>query len=211
MLNSQTRHRPWLFCFFILIYISPTAVFSQPKGNIQKSTASTPYQQKDTVYWIVNFEQFRDALYQKNKAKTKLFFDFPIDTDSGELWYVALGGFANAADVATTSRDFTVKELDKYYDNIFPAALIRGFLKIRMKELYANGYSESPEWKKDQTTYQLRATYDQKARIIELNLSTHSAVKVSANEWDSIESNLIYRFSIRPNGHIKFQQLFIAG
>jgi hypothetical protein len=211
MLNSQTRHRPYLFCFFNLIYFFPTAVFSQHIGNIQKTKASTPYQQKDTANWVVNFEQFRDALYQKNKAKTKLFFDFPIDTDSGELWYVALGGLANAADVATTSRDFTAKDLDKYYENIFPAALIKGFLKIRMKELYAKGYSESPEWKKDQTTYQLRATYDQKARIIELNLSTHSAVKVSANETDPVESNLVYRFSIRPNGHIKFRQLFIAG
>jgi hypothetical protein len=202
---------PLPFFFLIFIFFSPTTAFSQLQGTKQKSTASTPFQQKDTVYWVVNFEQFRDAIYHKNKAKTKQFFDFPIDTDGTELWYVALNGLSQSADVATTSKFFTAKDLDKYFANIFPAELVKGFLKIKMKELYTNGHSESPEWKKDQITYQLSATYDQKTSLIELNLSIHSAVKVSANEWDPIESNLIYRFSVSPNGHIKFRQLFIAG
>lgn len=186
-------------------------MFSQQKASIQKTTTSKPYQQKDTVCWVVNFEQFRDALYQKNKAKTKVFFDFPIDAEHGELWDVALNGFSDSADIAATSRNFTSKDLDKYYTNIFPAELVKGFLKVKMKELYTSGYSESPEWKKDDTTYQLRATYGPKTRLIELNLSFHSAVKVSSNEWDSIESNLIYQFAIGTNGHIKFRRIFIAG
>jgi hypothetical protein len=211
LLNPQKDHMPLLFYFFISMIYLPSAVFSQQKRNKQESTASTPYQQKDTVYWVVNFEQFRDALYHRNNAKTKQFFDFPIDTEGTELWYVALNGFSYSADVATYSKYFTAKDPDKHFGNVFPAVFINGFLKIKMKELYKNGHSESPEWEKEQTTYKLSATYDQKNSLIELNLSIRSGVKVSANEWDPIESNLIYRFSVRPKGHIKFRQLFVAG
>jgi hypothetical protein len=160
---------------------------------------------------VVNFEQFRDAIYQRNKAKAKAFFDFPMDTADGELWYLALGGFSNATDVAATSKYFTAKDLDRYFDHVFPSELVKGFLKVKIKELYNTGHSESPEWKKDQKTYQLRARYDRESSEIELNLSIHSAVKVSENEFDPIESNLIYKFSIRPNGHIKFLNCFLAG
>jgi hypothetical protein len=160
---------------------------------------------------VVNFEQFRDAIYQRNKAKAKAFFDFPMDTADGELWYLALGGFSNATDVAATSKYFTAKDLDRYFDHVFPSDLVKGFLKVKIKELYNTGHSESPEWKKDQKTYQLRARYDRESSEIELNLSIHSAVEVSENEFDPIESNLIYKFSIRPNGHIKFLNCFLAG
>ncbi|MFN5476677.1 MAG: hypothetical protein ACK484_08830 [Sphingobacteriales bacterium] len=197
--------------FFILIIFSPITALSQKKATDQKSRASLPYHQTDTVYWVVNFEQFRDAIYQRNKAKAKAFFDFPMDTADGELWYLALGGFSNATDVAATSKYFTAKDLDRYFDHVFPSDLVKGFLKVKIKELYNTGHSESPEWKKDQKTYQLRARYDRESSEIELNLSIHSAVEVSENEFDPIESNLIYKFSIRPNGHIKFLNCFLAG
>jgi len=151
---------------FILIIFSPITALSQEKATDQKSGASLPYQQRDTVYWVVNFEQFRDAIYQRNKAKAKAFFDFPIDTADGELWYLALGGSSNSTDVAATSKYFTAKDLNRNFENIFPSALVKGFLKVKMKELYTTGHSESPEWKKDQSTYHIRATYDRKTKVI---------------------------------------------
>ena len=211
LLNPQKGHMPLPVYFFILVYFLPNAVFSQQKETNQKSIPSTKYKQKDTVYWVVNFEQFRDALYHRNNAKTKRFFDFPIDTEGTELWYVALNGFSQSEDLATSSKYFTAKDLDKHFGNVFPAVFVDGFLKIKMKELYANGHSESPEWIKEQTTYKLSATYDKENSLIELNLYIRSGEKVSAYEWDPIETNLVYRFSVSPNGHIKFRQLFVAG
>jgi hypothetical protein len=197
----------YLSCVLACLCMEVAAQDSKPHSQDLR----TQYTQKDTSYWVVNFEQFRDALYHRNKAKAKLFFDFPIGTENGELWYMALGENAQIKDTAASLTVFTAKDFERYFDKIFPKELVQGFLKIKLKELYSKGQYETAIWKVKGAKYKLYASYDPSGKTVELNLSVHTAVQISTNEYDTSESNYIYRFTILPNGNIKFRDFFIAG
>ena len=171
------------------------------------------FKQKDTSNWVYNFRQLREALYQREKSKAKVFFDFPFMNQGNEIWYVAYSGDEKAMDkIGTTEKPFTEKDFDKYFDKIFSRQFIKCLLAIKTDELYKNGTSESPELKDSATTYVLYATYNKPDRTIELNLATKTSYKVQdSDEYDMGESNFIYYFQILDNRHIKFKKLLIAG
>lgn len=170
------------------------------------------FKQKDTLYWVDNFRQLRDALYQSDKSKAKAFFDFPFVNEGNEIWYLAYSDDNKALDkLGTTAKPFSGDDFDKYFHKIFSRQLIKCFLRIKTDELYKNGKSESPKLKDSSTTYILYATYKKTDRTIELNLATKTPYKISDTEYETGESNFIYYLQILPNGHIKFKKVLIAG
>jgi hypothetical protein len=54
-------------------------------------------------------------------------------------------------------------------------------------------------------------TYDKTAGTIELNLSINTPYKISATEYEEVESSYIYLFEVLKNEHIKFRKVLIAG
>lgn len=170
------------------------------------------FEQKDTIYWIENFRQFRDALYKGNKLKAKAFINFPFVQEGNEIWYLASRQNEEAINkIDQDPKPFTERDFDKYFDEIFPKTLVKCFLKIKMDELYKKGETESPEIKQGNSTYKLHATFDKKNSTVELNLSAKTAYNISATEYEVVESNFIYRLQILKNGHLNLKAIFIAG
>ena len=189
-----------------------TAAQTKPAIPVNDSS-NIEFKQKDTSYWVYNFRQLRDALYQSERSKAKVFFDFPFINQGNEIWYVAYGGNEKAIEkIGKTEKPFTERDFDKYFDKIFPRQFIKCLLAIKADELYKTGTSESPELKDSTTTYVLYAIYNNIDRTIELNLATKTSYKVQdSDEYDMGESNFIYYFQVLDNGHIKFKKLLIAG
>jgi hypothetical protein len=203
-----------LFSTLLLGVFSLTAIAqTKPKPNAGNTAAvNKQFKQKDTSYWVDNFRQFRDALYQADKPKAKVFFDFPFNNETNEIWYLAYAGNDEAIDkLSATVKPLTEKDFDKYFSKIFSPELIKCLLPIKTDELYKKGESESPELKSGSTTYKLYVTYTKADSTIELNLATKTSYKISATEYETSESNYIYYFQVLPNGHVKFKKLLIAG
>ena len=208
----MTRAKLVTALFFLTFSLSAFAQKKQKASSIIHGSPGIQFKQKDTSYWIENFRQFREALYQRNISKAKSFFDFPIKNESNDIWYLAFSDNGKASDsLGNNVKPFTEHDFDKYFDKIFSKDLIKCFLKIKMNELYKTGKSESPEFKDSSTSYKLYVTYDHTDKILELNLATRTNYKISDTEYEAGESNFIYQFQVLKNGHIKFKRLLIAG
>ena len=185
---------------------------SQTNLKLDSTKTLVQFKQKDTIYWVDNFRQFRDALYKNDKSKVKEFLDLPFKNDGNDIWYIAYSDNEKATDKLDENvKPFTDNDFDKYFDKIFTKQLIKCFLKIKTDELYENGKSESPEIKDSLTTYKLYVIFDKTDKTIELNLATKTPYKISDTEYEAGESNFIYRFKILKNGHVKLTRILIAG
>ena len=157
----------------------------------------------DTVSWIDDFKNFRDAVYQRQKQKVKTYFSFPLKEEQNELWYLVKG------ENATGKTSFTEKDFDVYYDKIFPPAFVKTLLRIKSSDLYSKGEAESPELKEGDTQfYRMFATFDKAENILSLNLAYNIYYR-DAEEWG--EHNAIYSFLVLPNGRLRFQRVNLAG
>lgn len=156
--------------------------------------------------WIENFRIFRDAVYQKNKEKVKLFFDFPVMNTNNEIWYLVNDSSISDPDKI---RPFTEKNFDWYYDKLFPEDFIKAMLKIKTEELYKTGEVQTPSLSsKDSVSYVIYATYDKSNNSLSLNMAFNSMLPEGE---DGGEYNVLYFFVILPDGQLKFKEIRIAG
>ena len=59
--------------FILLIFsLAVSAQTSQTNLKVPGSKITVPFRQKDTSYWVDNFRQFRDAIFQRDKTKAKV-------------------------------------------------------------------------------------------------------------------------------------------
>ena len=124
---------------FFIAYLTS---FAQIQSNNADPNGSSTIQfkQKDTSYWVDNFRQFRDAIYQKDKAKAKSFVDFPIMNENNEIWYLAYDQNEKLIEkLPEKIKPFTEQDFDKYFDKIFSKRFINCILKIKTDELYKKG------------------------------------------------------------------------
>ncbi len=171
-----------------------------------------PFQQKDTAYWIDNFRQFRDAVYQKDIGKTKAFFSFPVLREGNEIWYLAYDGNEQQLKALPDKpKPFTEKDLEKYYSKLFPKGFINSLLKVKTDILFSKGSFETPAIKDGAQTFILYADYDKTSRTLTLNLASKTPVDSGNNEVEVGEFNIIYSFNVLPNGHIQFSHVALAG
>lgn len=179
-------------------------------GFAQSPTVSTaskaPFTQKDTNYWIDNFRQLRDAIYQKNITKTKAFFEFPVAYEGNEIWYVAAPNLTVSSDKI---KPFTEKDFTKYYHQLFSKGFIKAILKVKTEDLYTKGTHTTPTVTEGSTEYILYSTYDKAEHMLQLNLATKYSLN---NEDDEVgEANFIYYFTVTEKGHLIFSHVVLAG
>jgi hypothetical protein len=179
----------------------------------QENTVTEPNQPgQDTTKWIDNFKEFRDAVYQKDKEKVKQFVDFPIIGEGNGIWYLVYEGVDNKVNSLSDSvKPFTEKDLDKYFDSLFPKRFINCLLKIKSEELWEKGSVSTKEIKSGNTTYVMYATFEKSDSMLSLNLNSNSPFKTDDGEWDSSEFSEIYQFTVLSNGKIKFLRVQLAG
>lgn len=201
--------------FTLLLLGTCLNTVAQTTSTASKATGAdskAPFQQKDTAYWIDNFRQFRDAVYQKDIAKTKAFFSFPVLREGNELWYLAYDGNEQQLKaLPDRPKPFTEKDLEKYYSKLFPKGFINSLLKVKTDILFSKGSVETPAIKEGPQTFILYADYDKASRILTLNLASKTPVDTGNNEDEVGEFNIMYSFKVLPNGHIQFSHVALAG
>lgn len=130
----------------------------------------------------------REAIYQRDKAATKTFFDFPF-TDA-DFWQQA--GLRNLSDKKSP---ITAALFDLYFDKIFTKDFIHAFLKIKTKELYEKGVYKTEEFTDDpEEYYSMEADYDKEKQTIILDFRGHDP-KIE----DGGEDNITFMFKMVDN------------
>lgn len=152
--------------------------------------------------WIDQVKTLRNAIYRRDKETTKTFFTFPYN--NAEFWYIV--GVPNLAE---KEAPVTEKYFDLYFDKIFDKAFITSFLKIKTKDLYEKGSSQTAEFTDDQAEYySMEATFDKAAQTVTLQLSGYN--KKADPEAGGGEYAIFYVFKIQ-SGKLKFDKLLMAG
>ena len=157
---------------------------------------------------IESFKEFRNAIYLKDKVKVKTFFNFPINNENNEIWYLeGIADEKNLKKITDKITPFTETEFDKHYDKIFTTYFVNGILKIKSEILFNTGEYETIELTKNETKYRIYATFDKEKNEIILNLATETPIKLNDGENDLIENaeyNVIYYFKIENGKRRKY-------
>jgi len=198
--------RPMFLFFSLLFCIAASA-------QTQQDIPDTPFTQKDTAYWVYNFRQFRDAVYQNNKEKARAFVDLPITDESNHIWHLAYA-LSSPAIVALGSKakPFTEADFYKYFNKIFEKDFIKCLLKIKTEELYKTGEYTTPTFEDSlaSKSYGMIATWHKPDNTLMLNMLSKTIFKEGEEEWVG-EFAVIYIFEITKKGHIKFKSIALAG
>jgi hypothetical protein len=201
--------------FTLIILVSCSTTFAQTKkANFKADSTKTlaPFKQKDTIYWVENFREFRDAIFQRNKAKAKVFFNFPINDFTQSIKQLVYDEDPETFQKSGNSiYIFTETDFSKYFDKIFPKNFVKSLLKVKTDELYKKGTYEI-KFKEGFTTYTLHVIFDKITNTLELQFNSDTEHKDEKGELlDDSEFSIIYYFEITKQGHIKFKEIRIAG
>ncbi|MBW8683007.1 hypothetical protein [Chitinophaga rhizophila] len=192
-----------LFCF---ITASAQTTFDSP----------TPaFTQKDTSYWIYNFRQFRDAVYQHDIAKARVYIDFPILDESNEIWFLAYGANEKALEkLPDEAKPFTEKDFRQYFSRLFPPYFIKTLLKVKTDELLKRSEYETVSLvdSTESTSYIMYVNWDKAENSLVLNLAATGIPGGSEGEDEqTMEFNIIYLFDVTAKGHLKLKAIKMAG
>ena len=193
--------KPILVCFSMMFYIATSA-------QVPQDVPATSFTQKDTSYWIYNFRQFRDAVYQNDIAKAKAFVDFPFVGETNDIWYLLNAKvFEKMGDKI---KPLTEAEFARYFNSLFPKNFVKCLLKVKTDELYRKGSYDTPfvEDSLASESSMMYTTLDKSDNTLELNLSSRTA---SNEDGDTAEFSIIYHFQITRKGHIKLKSVGLAG
>ncbi|SDF76975.1 hypothetical protein [Chitinophaga filiformis] len=164
-----------MFLFFSLLFCM--AASAQTPQDIP----DTPFLQKDTAYWVYNFRQFRDAVYQGDKKKAKVYVDLPT----------------------TEKEDF-----NKIFEKDFIKCLLKIKTEELYKtgEYTTPTFEDSLASK----SYGMIATWHKPDNTLMLNVISKTIFKEGEEKWVG-ESAVIYIFEITKKGHIKLTSVALAG
>ncbi|SHN33851.1 hypothetical protein [Chitinophaga sp. CF418] len=193
--------RPMFVFFFLIFCITASA-------QTQQAAPDTLFTQKDTAYWVYNFRQFRDAVYQGDKEKAKAYVELPISGKNSEIWYLAYG--LNSA--ASKEKAFTEADFYKYFNRIFGKEFINCILKIKTEELYKTGEYTTIEFEDSlaSKSYGMIATWRKPDNTLMLNMLSRTVYVEDGNEQVG-EFAVIYIFEVTKKGHIKLKSVALAG
>ena len=167
--------------------------------------------------WIDDFKNFRQAVYTKDKAKLKTYFNFPVvANENSNLWFI----------VQLTEKErqkrkakyaqaelFYEEDFDLYFEKIFNDDFSKTLMKIKTDKLFNDHHSESPVFTVKDYTYQMLADFQQAdTGVLYLNMSFgNNGVDENGEKVSEGEYNNIYMFNIVDGKTILFKGLTVAG
>ena len=193
----------------VIITCLPFITLAQLKEVNANDSLTAELTQKDTSYWVYNLREFRDAIYQQNKAKAKLFADFPIMNENNEIWYLAYRFSGKLIEkLPKDIKPFTEQDFDKYFEEIFTPYFVKCFLKIKTDELYKKGSFTTVDLldSVNSRCYYMSATVISQTNTIELILNSKPK-----NPDDDFELSVGYFIDINKQGHLKLKKVRVAG
>ena len=183
----------------------PTVVADKTSTAADSSATHKHVPSQDPVSWIDDLKTLRDALYAGDRQKVKSYFSFPVQTENNELWY-----FTDSSGISDPSMPFTERDFEQSFSRVFPKALVKSLMKIKTALLFEKGAFETPVITEgDSLQYRLFAAYDKKEGTLSLNLAYDNPIPGEEEERD--EFNIIYTFSILPDGRLRFNRVNLAG
>lgn len=160
---------------------------------------------------ISKFEQFREAVSNKDIVKLKSYFDFPMDTEGEEIWYVVLDSAEYQNRDGNFPMLFTENDFDIYHQKLFPDYFITGLMKLNANEIFTTGESETKRYEQKHIQYKMSASLDTSENLLTLNLASEADIYIGKEEIQKMESNLIYYFQFSEDCRLKFIRMLIAG
>ncbi|MGQ7855969.1 hypothetical protein ACUN24_17185 [Pedobacter sp. WC2501] len=166
--------------------------------------------------WIDDFKNFRQAVYIKDKAKLKTYFNFPVVADeNSSLWFVVQLSekeWQKRKAKYAQAELFYEEDFDLYFDKIFNADFSKTLMKIKTDKLFNNHHSESPVFTLKGYTYQMLADVQPADNVLQLNMSYgNNGVDENGEKVSEGEYNNIYMFNIVDGKTILFKGLTVAG
>ncbi|WP_316795589.1 hypothetical protein [Pedobacter agri] len=215
-----------LFAFAVLIACKsdkPKAQNSENDTSINKvvETAKddlTPSKYIPVITWVDDFKNFRQAIYIKDKAKLKTYFNFPVvATEDSSLWYLVQLNDSEwqkrKAKYGSKADSFFEEDFDKYFDAIFDADFTITIMKVKMDKLLSDQHAESPQFTSNDYTYQMLVDfYVEEQNALYLNMSFgNTAVDENGEKVSEGEHNNIYIFQVIDGKKIIFKKFTVAG
>ena len=161
--------------------------------------------------WIDDFKIFRDAAYYNDVNKLKKYFNFPVNTDSSQLFIGLTQSDEEAREAIQKLKFFTEADLKRYHKNLFHPAFMKSLLKVKSAELFKTGESSSPKFSDKDGDYQMHVTYNGDAHTLTLDLAYFSAKDENGDYVSEGECNLIYEFDVIEDKYIRFKKVDMAG
>lgn len=157
--------------------------------------------------WILEFQKFRQALYQNDLPVIKSFFDFPLTSEQAD-GLLAVINYNTNKDLRKTTKLQSEEEFEKYYKQIFRVDFVKGLLPLKSDSLLQNNYVSSTSWKvkNDDAQYSTSVSYDGSDKSVSLFLNA-----AYGNEESKTESAAVLIFIINKENKLKFDRVIMAG
>jgi len=196
---------------------NPSATGQATTESVADKAADSITNKQDTLnaLWINDFRDFRNAVYQDDVNKLKIYFKFPVLNPYNEIWSVVL---ADSTDIfgevgSDTLHPFTENDFVKYHKKLFTKEFVSGILKIKSDELLKRKESSTDILDSDSTTnYSMSATVDTTDNTLRLIILFNTGYKDENGKFEKEgESSINYNFLIQSDGHLLFKEIRIAG
>lgn len=189
---------------------------NQKSVSLPETIQANAGENQDTLTWIKSFRLFRSAVYERKIKEVKPFFNLPILNRNNEIWHLVYDGNKEALNLSTEKmKPFTEKDLNLYFDKLFPRTFINAILKIKTEEFYTKRKIETIEMVEGKTRYKMYATFNSADNILSLHLAFNTPVEAKDGRGEEIddpgEYSIIYLFDVGSNGKIKFKEVVFAG
>ena len=162
--------------------------------------------------WILEFQKFRQALYQNDLPVIKSFFDFPLTSEQAD-GLLAVINYNTNKDLRKTTKLQSEEEFEKYYKQIFRVDFVKGLLPLKSDSLLQNNYVSSTSWKvkNDDAQYSTSVSYDGSDKSVSLFLNAAYGIEADGNEESKTESAAVLIFIINKENKLKFDRVIMAG
>ena len=162
--------------------------------------------------WILEFQKFRQALYQNDLPVIKSFFDFPLTSEQAD-GLLAVINYNTNKDLRKTTKLQSEEEFEKYYKQIFRVDFVKGLLPLKSDSLLQNNYASSTSWKvkNDDAQYSTSVSYDGSDKSVSLFLNAAYGIEADGNEESKTESAAVLIFIINKENKLKFDRVIMAG
>ena len=162
--------------------------------------------------WILEFQKFRQALYQNDLPIIKSYFEFPLTNEQAN-GLLAVINFNTNKDLRKTTKLQSEEEFEKYYKQIFRVDFVKGLLPLKSDSLLQNNYASSTSWKvkNDDAQYSTSVSYDGSDKSVSLFLNAAYGIEADGNEESKTESAAVLIFIIYKENKLKFDRVIMAG
>lgn len=201
---------------FALVTISFLIACNQKDNSHSNEKNGTARKNPKSTYlpvtsWIDDFGNFREAVYRKDIAKMKTYFNFPVFADTTQIWEAVYENMDESKRPQAIPSTFTGEDLEKNYKQVFNEAFVKSLLKVKVEQLYEHGEFTTPKTVDKDRSFYMLAYYDKATSSLQLSLMYSGWKDENGMEMSEGESATIYFFKVTNTNQLIFDKILFAG